>query len=225
MNGYLAQNVLPVAIFILSVFLVLFLYPIIKNWILSAYYEHRKVKVFKLRPEAYNRLNETLKSLPPSFTLEIAVHQLGKDVNYYLIVPSFRSEEVKNKISGAVEIADDYSTFYSGGGHIGVTAQKDNWLLSSLQGLVEGLDFSKVNEIGEGVIIQLIFNKDEKDRLLTNFRIAISAPTPYQAQEILMSLKPSFSEFKLSEVKNSGFMGKVVSRQFDEKEAVVWKEI
>ncbi len=225
MNDYLTQNILSIAILILSVFLILFSYPIVKNLILRAYYEHKKIKVFKLRPEAYNRLNETLKSLMPPFTLEIAVHQLGKDVNYYLIVPSFRFEEVKNKISEAVEVADDYSVFYSGGGHIGLTARKDNWMLSSLQGLVEGLDFSKVNEIGEGVIIQLIFNKDEKDKLLTNFRIAISAPTPYQAQEILLSLKPSFGEFKLSEVKNSGLLGKVVSRQFDEKEAVVWKEL
>jgi hypothetical protein len=219
------QNILSIAILILLFMAGLFIYPIIKNWMLSAYYAHRMVKVFKLHSGSYNRLNETLKLLTPPFTLEIAIHQLGKDVNYYLIVPSFRLEEVKNKISGAVEVVDDYGIFYSGGGHIGLIAQKDNWLLSSFQGLVEGLDFSKVNEIGEGVVIQLIFNKDEKDRLLTNFRIAISAPTPYQAQEILMSLKPSFGEFKLSEIKSAGFMAKVVSRQFDEKEAVVWKEL
>ena len=84
------------------------------------------------------------------------------------------------------------------------------------------LDISRVNEIGEACVIQFIFQEAYEEKQM-NFRILASAPTPYQAQEIIWSLVQPFKDLKFSEAKNGDFAKRVASREFSDKEAIVWK--
>lgn len=223
MTDYLTLTNLT-AIFVLFLLLLVGFVSFAKQRAYKIHSARTQLKVLKIKPVAYDNLSEILKTIEMPFVFEASVHQLGKDVNYYLIVPASRIEETKDKIGDGIELVDDYNVFHSGGSHIGIAVHKKNdWLIVSFPELIRNLDFSKVNEIGEGVAIQLVGGKKTKEGLAANLRIMISAPTPYQAQEILLSLKPAFDGFKLLENKSKSFIEKFVFRQFDNEESVIWK--
>jgi hypothetical protein len=87
---------------------------------------------------------------------------------------------------------------------------------------LEKVDFSKVNEVGEGVVIQYIFGKRGFKQDKVNLRIAVSAPSGYQSKEIFEAIKPSFVGYTLAESDSTEFLRQVNLREFSEKEAMSW---
>lgn len=161
-----------------------------------------------------------IKNIPVPFVFEIAVHHLGKRVHYYLAVPKALTKIIKAKFN--FEEASDYNIYHSQGSHLGF------YLKSS--GLPEvdlnTIDFSRINEVGEGAVIQLIVVA-KKSRKLVNFRVLISAPTPYQAQEIALGLNSSLTGFKPTVVTKNmpEFIHQVTFREFDEEEVIIWDNV
>ncbi len=164
-------------------------------------------------PESYYKdlkLNDIIKSIPVPFVFEIAVHHLGEDVRYYLAIPERRVQSVVKSI-GAI-VATEYNIYHPGGSHMGFYLKSDALDLD-----LKTVDFSRVNEVGEGVVAQFVAVKGKGAKRLTSFRILISAPTPYQAQEIAFGINSSISEFKPVAVtkKLPEFINKVNYREFD----------
>lgn len=160
------------------------------------------------------KLADFFKKIPVPFVFEIAVHNLGKEIHYYLAVPmaSIRSVVLIFNLRETSE----YNIFHSGGSHLGFYLKNDIEHTPDLS----TIDFSAVNEVGEGVVVQfIVIAKGIKK--LANFRVLISAPTPYQAQEIAFGINSSLSGFKpVAASKNPAeFINKVTFREFDEDES------
>ena len=162
------------------------------------------------KPESF------IKSIKPPFTFEIAIHHLGKDVHYYLVVPRKRAASLV-AYNGIAEV-EDYGLFHHGGEHLGAYLKEGEW-----PGLDLGkIDFSRVNEIGEGVAVQIIFGRRRGRRTPANFRILVSAPSSYQAKEILAAIKSSLPGLNWIESLGDEFISQVNFREFSKKEAVYW---
>lgn len=156
-------------------------------------------------------------NLPPPFALEVAVHQLGKEIHYYLAVPRNLVPAIVKRL-GAYEV-QDYDVCHSRGSHLGFYLKGGPWPQLDLR----EVDFSRINEIGEGAVLQMIV-VSKSGRKLANLRILISAPSPYQAQEIALGLNSSLIEFKPAVVAKNlpEFIHQVTFREFDEEGAAVW---
>jgi hypothetical protein len=160
------------------------------------------------------KLNSNLFSqLKLPFAIEVAVKQFGKSSALYLIVPRAKALKISEELG--VKEVPDYDLYSPGGVHIGAYL-KGSGSVSDIN--TEKIDFSEVNEIGEGAVVQLIFNSKRKGKFDTNVRALISAPSQYQAKEIFSRIKNSLPAFKMVEVSNSEFMQRVNSRSFDAKE-------
>ncbi|HEY4498365.1 MAG TPA: hypothetical protein VJA63_01920 [Candidatus Paceibacterota bacterium] len=198
----------------LSIWLVLFV-SLLKTY---SPLRHRRApfKIFKIdNPKILGEHLELLQSINPPFVLEIAVHHLGKKVNYYLLAP--RSSRIKNP---AFEEVKDYDLYHHGGYHLGVSLRAPearSWRAIDLK----KLDFSKVNEIGEGVVIQLLIQKRRRKKSTANLRVLISAPSAYQTKEILAVLESAFPGFKIVEATNREFIHEVNAREFNDKESIL----
>lgn len=161
-------------------------------------------------------ITNLLASLSPPFSFEVAVSQLGKDPKYYVSVPARLAGKAMDKLD-AKEV-DDYDVYYTNGVNIGVYLKGEG----SFDDLdVSKIDLSEVNEIGEGAVVQFLFNKKKRGKYEANGRILVSAPSAYQAKEIMTRIRSSLSGFKFVEVKNAEFMNRINSRKFDEKETIM----
>lgn len=162
-----------------------------------------------------NALDDLLKT-ETAFALETAAHHLGKEVHYYVAAPNVFINSVKDKWN-AVEV-DGYDIYHSGGSHLCFYLKS-----ASPNFNMESVDFSKINEIGEGAIIQLVMIKRGGKRL-ANLRVLVSAPSPYQAQEIALGINFSLKEFKPTAVTRnvSEFIHQATFREFNEEEAMAW---
>lgn len=160
-------------------------------------------------------LNSILSSVAPPFSYEVAVSQLGRTPKRYISVPARVGKKIMGEL-GAEEV-DDYDIYYSGGVSIGAYLKGE----TSLSKFDESkIDLSEVNEIGEGAVVQLLFNKKRGGKYEVNGRLVVSAPSVYQAKEIMTRIKLSLPGFKFVEVKNEEFMERVNSRKFDKKEEI-----
>ena len=169
-------------------------------------------------------LKELLLSIKTPFSFEVAIHNLGNKLNYYLVVPKKRAKNLI-KLDGVSEV-EDYHIFHSGGSHMGAYF-KGGHAWPSLD--INKIDFSKVNDVGEGVVVQMVFDKAPlKDRfrkdkaMAVNFRVLASAPSDYQANEIVDGIKKSFSEYGSVDVNSPMFTHVVNFREFVPKEQMVW---
>ncbi|PIR97878.1 MAG: hypothetical protein COT89_02290 [Candidatus Colwellbacteria bacterium CG10_big_fil_rev_8_21_14_0_10_42_22] len=182
------------------------------------YLEKKHLAILRLDPQIQEgKIGEFIKSIRPPFIFEVAVHQLGKEIHYYLILPRKRVKHFKNL--SQIKRVEDYHLFHHGGEHLGAYLKGDDkWPDIDFK----KIDFSKVNEVGEGVAIQLVFGRRRMKKTAVNFRILISAPSSYQAKEILSAIKPAFSNLSLIESKSEEFLRKANFREFNEKEAMYW---
>jgi hypothetical protein len=182
------------------------------------YYLNKKhLVILSVSPEVVaGKIKDFVRSIKPPFTFEIVIHHLGKEVNYYVVLPRKRANELTVR-TGIKEVGD-YGLFHHGGEHLGAYLKggRDAWLNIDL----EKIDFSRVNEIGEGVVIQMVLGKKRGRRPAVNLRLLISAPSSYQAKEILAAIKPSFAGFSLIESCGDDFISRVNFREFSEKETV-----
>ncbi len=177
----------------------------------------KNLRILKIEPEKLGVApHDLLKLLKPPVVFEIAIHQLGRRINYYLAVPAKRSKGIIKRLK-AVEVPE-YSIYHPGGYHLGLYLKdRGEWPAF----LWDKIDFSKIDAIGESVTIQLVLQKRQRRETMANFRVVISAPSPYRAEEILSSLKPIFSQYKIMEAKSSNFLQQVDWRKFDDKE-LIW---
>ncbi|KKW09625.1 MAG: hypothetical protein UY47_C0008G0001, partial [Parcubacteria group bacterium GW2011_GWB1_49_7] len=109
--------------------------------------EHKDFMVLSLdQTKLGMSVRDFIQSIRPPFTFEIAVHQIGKRVNYYLVMPRKRAQSLVGL--GGISEAQDYALFHPGGEHVGLYLKGDSqWPKVDLS----KIDFSKVNEVGEGV--------------------------------------------------------------------------
>jgi hypothetical protein len=183
------------------------------------HYSNRKhLIILRVSPQiVVNKVGDFIKSIRPPFTFEMAVHHLGREVYYYVILPRKRAKELA--VREGISEVDDYNLFHHGGEHLGAYLRGgDACPIVD----VEKIDFSRVNEIGEGVVVQMVFGHKRGRKLSANFRILVSAPSNYQAKEILAAIKPSFAGSNLVESRGDDFINRVNFREFDKKQATCW---
>lgn len=169
-------------------------------------------------------LQEFIRSIKPPFSFEIAIHNIGREVNYYIVLPKKRAKRFI-AMDGVNEVSD-YELFHSDGSHIGMYFKDgDKWPELDLN----KVDFSKVNDLGEGVVLQMVFGsaplleKLKGNPVAVNFRLLVSAPSDYQAKEIAHSLRNGFGEYKAVEVRGEDFAHVVNFREFSTKERMIWR--
>lgn len=172
------------------------------------------IVVLKLR-ENIDSVDKVLEIVHLPFVLEVAVDQLGHGPICYIAVAAKHSKRVLNELS-AEEISD-YELYYPGGVHMGAYLKGER-ALADMD--ISKIDFSEVNEIGEGAVVQFVFHKKVGEKFEVNIRILVSAPSSYQAKEILSRIKSSMPSVKLVEVSNTEFLTRVNSREFEPKESM-----
>lgn len=169
-------------------------------------------------------LKNILEVLAPPFALEVAVHQLGRDVHTYVAIPANRAGQLMQRAE--CREVPDYNIYHPGGAHVGGSlAPKgdSSGCIRAFMHLLEDLDFSKVNEVGEGVVFQLVFGRRRRGGAWSgNVRVLVSAPTPYQAHEILSDLEREFSGCRWTEEKDREFFEAVTYRKFDRSRRINW---
>ena len=178
----------------------------------------KPAQLFKVGEQAsINRLLGALSTVNFPFILELAVHHLGKEKNCYLAVSDRHKNQLLNLLKKKLpEIilkeAEDYYVFHHDGKTVAFWADSVNdeklfdfdW---------QKIDFSEVNEVGEGAVAQVLFNF-EKDKKPAELRLMASAPSSYQANEILNLISRSFSQVKFKTPKNiNSFIHKFTFRE------------
>lgn len=114
-----------------------------------------------------------LASLPELSSLEVAVSHVGEEILFYLAVPVSSVESVSRQIEGLfkdaqVTHAHEYNIFQPNGAHVGFCITQDKHYslpfrtyleseLDTFSPIVSGL--SKINEIGEGAVLQILIKK------------------------------------------------------------------
>lgn len=180
--------------------------------------EGSRWQLLKLNPtKVGHNLVDLIKNVESPFVFEIAVEPLGREVSYFLAVPKRKLKEINFAEAKPVK---DYGFYHPGGFH-------QSFYLKSLTPNPDlnllGLDFSRINEIGESATLQFLVPSKKGGEVRSNLRLFISAPSPYQASEILLSLKPALANFRMVEVKSEEFIKLLSSREFNEKELLVWQ--
>lgn len=167
-----------------------------------------QMRLFQIKDE--NVINDLLKILRTTrfpFILEIAVHHLGKEKNYYLAAAERYEKQLlkvlKKRLPQAdLREAEDYYVFHHDGEVVAAYAE-----LNGEEKLVgfdwSRIDFSKVNEVGEGAVVQVLFNASPKKAGKgAELRLMASAPSLYQAKEILDAMTVAFAGLKLKTPQN-----------------------
>ena len=212
------DTISSLALLVLAVFGLIELAIVFKH---NHYLNRKHLIVLRVDPQmVVGKIGDFMKSIKPPFTFEVAVHHLGKEIYYYVILPRKRAGELVAR-EGISEV-DDYNPFHHGGEHLGAYLRGGDACPIVDVGKI---DFSKVNEIGEGVVVQMIFGRKRGRKLSVNFRILVSAPSNYQAKEILAAIKPSFPGFNLIESRGDNFINQVNFREFDEKQSTCWAPV
>ena len=109
-------------------------------------------------------------SMKGGTSLEAAVHHVGEEIHFYINVPEKAVSSVSRQVEGlfkdaVIEPAQEYNIFHEEGNHAGVyLAQKMHYSLpirtyqdaktDTFSPILNGL--SKVNEVGDGVALQLM---------------------------------------------------------------------
>ncbi|MDP3953690.1 MAG: hypothetical protein Q8P99_02630 [bacterium] len=197
------------------------LYKIASNLKHKSFLERRDLTVLKVDPEAIGMpLDIFIHAIKPPFSFEVAVQHLGTEKVYYLVIPRGKGKRL-GEVKGLKEVGD-YHVFHSGGEHVGVYFKdSDNWPKVAF----DKIDFSKVNEIGEGAVVQFVFGRRRRGKTAANLRVAVSAPSSFQAKEILGALKSSFGEYSAVDSKSEEFMHLINSREFDSDEKMLWQPV
>ncbi|MEK7192489.1 MAG: type IV secretory system conjugative DNA transfer family protein, partial [Patescibacteria group bacterium] len=145
---------------------------------------------------ASSQLFSLLTNLKAPFTLEIAVHNIGEDINFYLAVPEESIQFVSRQIQGIwpsaqVKRSDDYTIFNSSGVvKAAYLKQKQHYGLPIRTYAEAGLDtfapilsnFSKLEAVGEGLAMQVIAKpapssaKQNISKMIYNLKKGISLP-------------------------------------------------
>jgi hypothetical protein len=151
-----------------------------------------------------------LTALKSPFSLEAAIHNIGEEIHFYAAIPEESTEYVASKIGNLsreikLEPVEDYNIFNPQGISAGFYLKRS--LIYSLPAgnfqeanfdkfapILENL--SKINEIGEGAVIQVLVNPVSHFPLFSvNLRVLASAPSQYQADAILENIIAGFSQF------------------------------
>ncbi|TSC89087.1 MAG: hypothetical protein G01um10143_468 [Parcubacteria group bacterium Gr01-1014_3] len=117
-----------------------------------------------------SQLFSLLTNLKNPFSLELAVHNVGEDIHFYISVPEDSIDSVSRQIQGLWSEADvrkagDYTIFNSGGvARVAFLKQKNHYALPVRTYTEAGLDtfltilnnFSKVEMVGEGLALQVV---------------------------------------------------------------------
>jgi hypothetical protein len=184
---------------------------------------HQQFRIFELK-EGAATLKNVIKFITLPFALEVTVHQLGRDVHTYIALPANRAGQLMHRAE--CREVSDYNVYHPGGVHLGVSLTAKNELSNRVdifRQLLADIDFSKVNEIGEGVVFQLMFRRKIGEGSWNgNIRVLVSAPTPYQAREILSALKKELSDYRWIEEKSRNFFEAVTYREFDKSKEIGW---
>ena len=184
----------------------------------KTFLDRKDLSILKIDPkEIGTNMNVLVRAIRPPFTLEVAVQHLGKEVVYYLVLPKGRARSLL-PYKGLSEVGD-YHLFHSGGEHLGAYF-KDGELWPEVS--FEKINFSKVNEVGEGAVAQFVFGKRKKEKMAVNFRIMASAPSMFQAREIMNALKGSFVEYNSVDSSGEEFIHLANTREFDSREQMLW---
>lgn len=170
--------------------------------------------------EEKGKLIDLFRILPTPFVFEMAVHQLGKEVHCYVGVPEKAVEELYD-LTGAKK-TNEFHVYNSGGSHLGF------YLSGELNKFNPNeVDFSKISEIGDGALLQVLVIGGGWAKKWANMRVMVSAPTPYQAQEVADTLNSSLKSLKALPVgKNMReFVHRLTFREFDAREAMIWRRL
>ncbi len=126
---------------------------------------------FKAELAHFEQLLGGLTSIKKPVTFEMAVPHVGEEIHFYIGVPKLSAETAAKQIQGlwngaSVELVqDDFNIFNANGATAAAyLAQKENFALPIKTYAELGLDsfesiigaFSKVNEVGEGVALQML---------------------------------------------------------------------
>ncbi len=183
-------------------------------------------KDFKQEINLTEQLLSNLAALKKPFVLEVAVPHIGEEIHFYLAVPRVLSEVAVKQIQGlwraaSVErAADDYNIFNSqGAAAAAYLLQSESYALPIRTYQEIGLDtfaaiagsFSKINEVGEGAMLQLVVkpaDKDKKKKIEAYIRsLKVGKPLkrvlgqefPFQPEELKEALAPEKEEKKKEE--------------------------
>ncbi len=126
---------------------------------------------FKAELAHFEQLLGSLASIKKPVIFELAVPHVGEEIHFYLGVPKLSAETAAKQIQGlwsgaSVQLVqDDFNIFnVNGSTAVAVITQKENFALPIKTYAELGVDtfesiigaFSKVNEVGEGVAMQMI---------------------------------------------------------------------
>jgi hypothetical protein len=123
--------------------------------------------------------------------LDLAVEHLGKVPDIYITTEKkffsrLKKLAGKNALSGYEIKEEDYLVFHPGGFYEVLTGEMDKE--DALQTEFKAIDLSKVNEIGEGAAIRMVFAPKKKANIVMFF----SAPSQFQLREIVESAVSPF---------------------------------
>ncbi len=137
-----------------------------------------EAKDFKSEITHFEELLGGLSSSKKPFSFEIAVPHVGEEVSFYLAVPKLVAETAAKQIQGlwngaSVELLrDDFNIFnINGATAAGYITLKESYALPIRTYAELGIDsfepilgtFAKINEIGEGVALQVVVRPAGKD--------------------------------------------------------------
>lgn len=166
-----------------------------------------------------------LASFKQLFSLETAVHNVGEEISFYIAVPKNLVDSIDKKVrdlwpGSSVQKTENYTIFNEDGiSKLIYIKQKDNYSIPIQTAVESGHDtflpilnnFSKVELVGEGLAMQILAkpvsifekksagSKKSKPILSINARLAISAMSPYRAEELAHDLNAAFSSFSAPE--------------------------
>lgn len=140
---------------------------------------------FKSKINLSEQLFSALEAIGQPIALEMAVHNVGEDINFYIAVPRQFTEFVEGQIQGLfpdaqVTAVNDYNIFHRDGGHSIANVQLNDFYLLPIRTYQESENdtfapivstLSKLNEIGDGACLQLVINPVEKS--LKNYAVKV----------------------------------------------------
>ncbi|OGY58707.1 MAG: hypothetical protein A3F24_02875 [Candidatus Colwellbacteria bacterium RIFCSPHIGHO2_12_FULL_44_17] len=166
-----------------------------------------------------------LASLRHPVSLELAVQAVGANSNFYVAVPDhslIAFEQKLLKLWKGARLRDTRGyTFLSSHGIIRSALVRPSGKSLSFSG-ARGFNFSSVNEIGEGALVQIIpFRSSPTHPFAAVLRIVSSALTDAHAEEILGDLTSIFKGSKVERPRDfDSFLKNVLYRGVSKNESV-----
>lgn len=169
-----------------------------------------------------------LTSLRSPFVIEMAVHDVGTQIHYYIGVRQGYSESLKAKVrelgSGAkIEKAEDYTIFGSATKTCYAKKVTEFGDADIFKSIFE--NFSKIEVAGEGMALQVIAKlaKRPSGSLNVNLRLLSSALSPYRAEELMHNITNALPAvlFSAESKRPREFVSSFISRDFDISQATI----